>query len=1240
KYDSKGNVVKELDALGYNAGSGETVQAKIDSGYGTEYAYNLAGKVLTVLDPVSKDRSLNYTTKYEYDGAGRKIAETNAKGVIKTYCYDDANNLSSLSIRKTINDPEQTIESSIYDLAGNKLSTTDGNQNTTVYEYNAFNKLRKTVLAGDESVPENTITYQYDSISNLKKQSDSQGVVNLYTHDSMNRQTSHTQQKADGSEAIITSIRYDKNGNKRFETDGNGNITIKTYDGLNRLQTVTNAVYQTTTYTYDANGNLLTTQDWRGNTFTNVYNPLNRLIKKEDPYGVSIQSLEYNDNGLQTRSYDALNNLTRYSYDKNSRLLETTNPEGHTTSQTYDDIGNIETKTDGRGKTTAYAYDEFSRLVSVTNAKNETTNYTYDLNGNMLTQTDAKGNATAYEYNPANKAKKMTDAKGKEETYSYNINGALVQKTDRNGITTTNEYDIHGRLISQQAEGISIQYTYDNNGNQLTMTDGTGTTQRIYDQINRVIEKTVPEIGTTGYEYDIIEGTGKVAERTTDSKNNTTKKVYDKAGRLYKVEADGETTIYSYYDNGRLEKVTYPNGSTEEYTYYEDNTLHTLVNKRSDQTEIESFSYTYDSANNQTSKTDARGITSYAYDDLERLETVSEPNRKVTEYTFDLAGNRATETVTQSVYDEVYGEAIGNIRVIQYYYDSLNRLLSTSTTIDGEQTEYVMFTYDDNGNQLSVNRSVYEDVYNQNTFTTINIFDNLNRLTRTETPEGKIVQNSYNGEGKRVSKTVDGEERRYLYEADKVILEVDADGNQKARNVVGTNLISRTVNDITGYYFYNGHGDTTTVAEAVYEDVLVSYYYDAFGNPETVQGSVYNSVYGSVYADRFDNPFLFAGYYWDSETGLYYLMARMYDPETARFLSEDERQYTKIDDPLSLNLYVYCHNEPIMYTDPDGHLEKNDIMMLTNKYQGDRFGKFAYESIIKATEKWSEYNNKIEGLKLGKNDKSYSTLVKLRDEQHNIAEGYRKEFAKVDWDYATKKYGKAWASKNVYEIWRPDYETRHATEIKAYQEEQKKKQSTIGYKIKSLINRNIEWQANNKANSIMDMTKINLKLLRANEHDPDYEAKLQMAIELAKQDVESYDIAMSMVGGIKNVAGKGVKNEVNAIAKSKLDDMIDSKILGTEKHHIATDKSKVFDFKNHPAFKESGINVSKDIDNLINLANHKGRHTNAYHQEVWDRLNVVYNKFSGTETLEKAVRSELNLMKNELANGSLNPYKK
>ncbi|MDD6827478.1 MAG: RHS repeat-associated core domain-containing protein, partial [Oscillospiraceae bacterium] len=62
----------------------------------------------------------------------------------------------------------------------------------------------------------------------------------------------------------------------------------------------------------------------------------------------------------------------------------------------------------------------------------------------------------------------------------------------------------------------------------------------------------------------------------------------------------------------------------------------------------------------------------------------------------------------------------------------------------------------------------------------------------------------------------------------------------------------------------------------------------------------------------------YAGYFYDAETGLYYLNARFYDPETARFIQQDSYS-GNILDPLSLNLYTYAQNNPISYYDPTGH---------------------------------------------------------------------------------------------------------------------------------------------------------------------------------------------------------------------------------------------------------------------------------------------------------------------------------
>ena len=83
------------------------------------------------------------------------------------------------------------------------------------------------------------------------------------------------------------------------------------------------------------------------------------------------------------------------------------------------------------------------------------------------------------------------------------------------------------------------------------------------------------------------------------------------------------------------------------------------------------------------------------------------------------------------------------------------------------------------------------------------------------------------------------------------------------------------------------------------------YDYDIWGNP-------------TLTVELVECAIRYAGEFYDSETGLYYLKSRYYNSAIARFISGDS--YTgEIEDPLSLNLYTYCENDPISYTDPNGH---------------------------------------------------------------------------------------------------------------------------------------------------------------------------------------------------------------------------------------------------------------------------------------------------------------------------------
>ena len=69
------------------------------------------------------------------------------------------------------------------------------------------------------------------------------------------------------------------------------------------------------------------------------------------------------------------------------------------------------------------------------------------------------------------------------------------------------------------------------------------------------------------------------------------------------------------------------------------------------------------------------------------------------------------------------------------------------------------------------------------------------------------------------------------------------------------------------------------------------------------------------------NPFRYRGYVYDTESGLYYVSSRYYDPEIGRFINADDVDLLGANgDFASLNLFVYCGNNPVSREDPSGGL--------------------------------------------------------------------------------------------------------------------------------------------------------------------------------------------------------------------------------------------------------------------------------------------------------------------------------
>ena len=337
----------------------------------------------------------------------------------------------------------------------------------------------------------------------------------------------------------------------------------------------------------------------------------------------------------------------------------------------------------------------------------------------------------------------------------------------------------------------------------------------------------------------------------------------------------------------------------------------------------EAYVYTYDRNSNikserivsdydRDSSGEGRDITrTYTYDELGRLTETREKKgsdetaeAEVTTYTYDKAGNRLTETKDG--------------RTTSFSYNALDQLTESKSTEESR-----IYSYDRNGNQTSEITREGDAEKGRRSYA-YDEADRLKTLTVKEDSRLTLTQeNSYNGEGQRISKaetkltegpggeTAETTRTGYYYQDGAVLYTKDADGRRSSMNLLGTsaNIIatSRGTGDSESWYLYNKDiRESTTSLTAADGSAAATYEYDDFGSTTVTSGA------------DLDNEICYTGQIYDQSSGLYYYNARFYDPENARFLTQDTYR-GEADQPDTLHLYAYCKNNPINYVDPSGH---------------------------------------------------------------------------------------------------------------------------------------------------------------------------------------------------------------------------------------------------------------------------------------------------------------------------------
>ena len=648
---------------------------------------------------------------------------------------------------------------------------------------------------------------------------------------------------------------------------------------------------------------------------------------------MTVDNAEVNISPLIQSSEDSKNETSeKEAVDEEvlSESIDKSKPYMQTSSE-YDSTGNyVTSETNEQGSTTKYSYDANGNKTAVTDGNGNVTNYTYDTNGNVLSiKNGTSGNE--YSYTGTNSVSKITH-NGFSYSFNYDVFYNLLSTKIGNVAITSNTYDSNGNLSkTTYANGDYFEYTYDDYGNISLITGETGKiAEMIYNKQGLVTKAVDYSSGETSYYYYTFDGSLESEYRTssdgslthyiiTDSNGNTVEKTSvngqtktittgtDKDGKSF-VSNDGVTNETSTDDFGRTTQVrtVRSDGTLVFNTDYEyadgkaENSTTNLVSKYSQSygsDSVLSYDYSYDANGNITEiKQNGKLTNKYVYDSLNELkEEYDYVNKFYINYSYDRAGN--LQNKYEQVLDPTYGYPTGTQHGNTYEYTDTS-WKDKLTKVNGSN-----ISYDANGNPLTYRDGMSFEWENGRILKNINTSD-------------KSVQMSYDSNGMRTQKTVDGVKTNYYYDSNKNLIALvkgndtllfyyDSDGSATSFSYNGT------------MYFYvkNLQGDVIRIIDLAGTEVA-SYVYDAWGNIKDTKGE---PTILEI------NPIRYRGYVYDTETSLYYLQSRYYDPFTGRFLNADIYCDTGTSTPLSTNMFAYCENNPISNADEGGYIAANVI---------------------------------------------------------------------------------------------------------------------------------------------------------------------------------------------------------------------------------------------------------------------------------------------------------------------------
>ncbi|WP_286089103.1 RHS repeat-associated core domain-containing protein [Pseudomonas sp. MWU13-3659] len=582
QHDDKARLVRQVDADGAEHHKtyddhGRLVAERNPLGAETVYSYDEAGQLLSVQPEDGEATHYHYRDGhvcevrrgqarwlYQRNAQGDVIRQTDPCGQVTGYLYDTQGRL--VGIRQ----PDGSLHELGWSAAGQLVSEALPGGGSRRYRYDALGRL---VMRQRENA--SVTQYKWDLAGRVSEVSLPGGGVRRYEYNAYGRVTAQRDELG-----RVTRFEYDDGlhlPSRRIDPDGS--VLSYRYDNPQlQLSEVVNA---------------------RGEHYRLAYHP-NGLLAEETGFDGQVTRYRYDLNGqlLEKAEHGETGEpwLTRYTRDKQGRLLVKTLPDGQQVEHRYDALGRLVQVDDGHWPL-AYTYDLCDRLVTEHQGW-ATLHYGYDAMGRVSHCRLPDGSRLDYRYQP----------------------GDHLQAIDLDGQRLTAHRTQHGREVARQQGDLLSQFQYDGQGRLLA--------QRV--------DRKEGSVFLRRYHYD---DSGNLT-RLEDTRRGTRTYQYDPLDRLTAVR--GELAEYFVHDPaGNLLAQSGLRGDPRDVRV-DANRL--LMHGDSH--------YDYDRFGNQVSERRGHGqqlVTRYHYDSQHRLASVDLPDGRQARYRYDAFGRRVSKAVGDTV---------------------------------------------------------------------------------------------------------------------------------------------------------------------------------------------------------------------------------------------------------------------------------------------------------------------------------------------------------------------------------------------------------------------------------------------------------------------------------------------------------------------------------------------------------------------------------------------------------------